>query len=107
MHQSLPVAAMLFALAAAPAAVLAEPSMVASPPVSSDAPESVRVQPRGHVFAPNSAEDDAVQKQLSIFNAKQQLLDAELDRKLNICRRCGTSIGRSNSSSSLLKKPSR
>jgi hypothetical protein len=50
--------------------------------------ESVHVQPRGSTFAPNSAEEDAVQKRITIFNARQRLLDAWFDRKLTICRGC-------------------
>ena len=71
-----------------PPAVLAEPLSTQPPAAAPGAAESVRVQPRGSAFAPNSAEDDAVQKRITIFNATQGLLDASFDRKLTICRRC-------------------
>jgi hypothetical protein len=55
---------------------------------SAGASESVRVQPRANGFAPNSAEEAAVQENLTIFNSRQDVLDAEFDRKLRICRGC-------------------
>jgi len=66
--------------------VWAEP--LSTQPPAPGAAESVRVQPRGSAFTPNSAEDDAVQKRITIFNAEQRLLDASFDRRLTICRRC-------------------
>ena len=56
--------------------------------VTANAPESVRVQPRGRIFDPNSAQDDEVQRRLTIFNATQAVEDAAFDRRLRICRRC-------------------
>lgn len=71
------------------------PAVVADPlsprPPAAAAPgaaESVHVQPRGSAFAPNSAEDDAVQKRITRFNAEQTLQDATFNRRLSICRRC-------------------
>src|SRR5262245_1887031 len=71
------------------------PAVVADPlspqPPAAAAPraaESVHVQPRGSAFAPNSAEDDEVQKRITRFNAEQTLQDASFDKKLSICRRC-------------------
>jgi hypothetical protein len=61
-----------------------DPSTFESPSMA----ESVRVQPRGNGFASNSAEEAAVQERLRIFNTRQDLLDAEFDRKLRICRGC-------------------
>jgi hypothetical protein len=55
---------------------------------SAGAAESVRVQPRRSEFAPNSAEEAAVQERLTILNSRQDVLDAEFDRKLRICRGC-------------------
>ena len=52
------------------------------------AAENVHVQPRGSAFAPDSAEDEEVQKRITRFNAEQTLQDASFDKKLNICRRC-------------------
>jgi hypothetical protein len=56
--------------------------------VTADAPESVRVQPRGRIFDPNSAQEDEVQRRITIFNATQAVEDAAFDRRLRICRRC-------------------
>jgi hypothetical protein len=69
-------------------AVVAEPLSTQPPGVAPGTAESVRVQPRGSTFAPNSAEDDAVQKRITDFNATQRLLDASFNRKLTICRGC-------------------
>jgi hypothetical protein len=44
------------------------------------------LQPRAPQFSPVSPADEAEQKSISSFNAKQQRLDRELDRSLNICR---------------------
>jgi len=68
--------------------VMAEPLSTQPPAPAPGAAESVRVQPRGSAFIPNSPEDDAVQKRITIFNAEQRLLDASFDRRLTICRRC-------------------
>jgi hypothetical protein len=68
--------------------VMAEPLSTQPPAAAPGAAESVRVQPRGNAFTPNSPEDDAVQKQITIFNAEQKLLDTSFDRRLTICRRC-------------------
>jgi hypothetical protein len=86
MHKSLSVAALFIVLT--PTVMLAQSVMFASPPIEPNTPESVRVQPRGRAFMPNSSEDAAVQERLSRFNATQQLLDTKLDRRLTICRRC-------------------
>ncbi|WP_354106766.1 hypothetical protein [Bradyrhizobium sp. LB14.3] len=50
--------------------------------------ESVHVQPRGSTFMPNSIAEDTLQRRITDFNQKQQGLDAELDKKLKICRGC-------------------
>jgi hypothetical protein len=71
-----------------PLAAMAEPLSVTPPGARVGVAESVHVQPRGSTFAPNSAEADAVQKRITIFNARQRLLDAWFDRKLTICRGC-------------------
>jgi len=56
--------------------------------VTADAPESVRVQPRGRIFDPNSPQEEEVQRRITIFNATQAVEDAAFDRRLRICRRC-------------------
>jgi hypothetical protein len=66
MNPVLKVAA-CFALAIGPADGLAEQPAVASQPTTLEAAESVHVQPRGPGFAPNSAQDDVVQGQITNF----------------------------------------
>lgn len=50
--------------------------------------DSVQVQPRAPHFDPRSAEEDDIQRDLTIFNERQQVLEAMFDRRLMICRRC-------------------
>jgi len=78
----------LLAFTVTPLAAMAEPPSAPPPGASVGVGESVQVQPRGDTFAPNSAEVEAVQKRITIFNATQGLLDARFDRKLTICRGC-------------------
>jgi len=78
----------LLAFTVTPLAAMAEPLSVTPPGARVGVAESVHVQPRGSPFAPNSAEEDTVQKRITIFNARQRLLDAWFDRKLTICRGC-------------------
>jgi hypothetical protein len=78
----------LLAFTVTPLAAMAEPPSVPPSGAGVGVAESVRVQPRGSTFAPSSAEEDAVQKRVTIFNARQRLLDAWFDRKLTICRGC-------------------
>ena len=78
--------AVLLPLTFAPVVAIAESPQNSR--VTADAPESVRVQPRGRIFDPNSAQDDEVQRRLTIFNATQAVEDAAFDRRLRICRRC-------------------
>jgi hypothetical protein len=67
---------------------------MAQTPVATPSPkpqavdETVRVQPRGNDFMPNSSKEDAVQKRITDFNSTQENLDASFDRKLHICRGC-------------------
>jgi hypothetical protein len=44
------------------------------------------LQPRAQQFSPQSAANQAEQQQMSAFDARQQRLDVELDKRLNICR---------------------
>jgi hypothetical protein len=71
----------------------AEPSSVMAPKDpgttgTGDTADSVRVQPRGKDFMPNSRDEAVVQERLKIFNSTQELQDAAFDRKLRICRGC-------------------
>jgi hypothetical protein len=81
-------ASVLLAFTVTPLAAMAEPLLATPPGAGVGMAESVHVQPRGSTFAPNSAEEDAVQKRITIFNARQRLLDVWFDRKLTICRGC-------------------
>jgi hypothetical protein len=86
----LPRTAIFHAFVILPLTAMAETPAAPPPPPQQapDAAESVRVQPRGTPFAPNSAEEDAVQKRITIFNSTQESLDESLDKKLKICRGC-------------------
>jgi hypothetical protein len=44
------------------------------------------LQPRAEQFSPRSPAGQVEHQQMSIFDARQQKLDEELDKKLNICR---------------------
>jgi hypothetical protein len=78
-----------FALALIPAMAIAQSSPITSAEVSAGMPESVRVQPRARTFIPNSAEEEAVQNRLTIFNQTQAVQDAWFDRRrLTICSGC-------------------
>jgi hypothetical protein len=78
----------LLAFTVTPLAAMAEPPSVPPRGAGVGVAESVHVQPRESTFAPNSAEEDAVQKRITMFNATQRVLDAWFDRKLTICRGC-------------------
>jgi hypothetical protein len=81
-------AAVFCAFSIIPLMAMAEPLSVPPSPKAQNTAESVHVQPRGSDFAPNSAQEEAVQKGITIFNATQELLDEAFDRKLRICRGC-------------------
>lgn len=81
--------AVLLPLTLAPVVAIAEsPQIPSTSRVTTENPESARVQPRGRVFDPNSSQDDEVQRRLTIFNATQAVEDVAFDRRLTICRRC-------------------
>ena len=46
------------------------------------------LQPRAQSLSPLSAAEQAEQQKMSAFDAEQQKMDADLDKHLNICRRC-------------------
>jgi hypothetical protein len=46
------------------------------------------LQPRAQPFIPQSAAEQAEQEKMSSFDAEQQKMDEELDKRLNICRGC-------------------
>lgn len=78
---------LILSIAAIPLTALADPAAPPSPKEPSGI-ESVHVQPRGRTFMSNSLAEEALQKRISDFNRKQEELDAELDKKLKICRGC-------------------
>ena len=84
----LPRTVIFHAFVILPLTAMAEIPAAPPPQQAPDPAESVRVQPRGIPFAPNSAEEDAVQKRITIFNSTQESLDESLDKKLKICRGC-------------------
>jgi hypothetical protein len=46
------------------------------------------LQPRAQQFTRQSPAEQVEQQQMSMFDAQQQKEDAELDKRLNICRGC-------------------
>jgi hypothetical protein len=46
------------------------------------------LQPRAQQFSPASPANQAVDRQLSTYDARQQKLDEQLDKQPNICRGC-------------------
>ena len=46
------------------------------------------LQPRAQQFSPTSPANQAVDQQLSTYDARQQRQDERLDKQLNICRGC-------------------
>lgn len=72
-----------------PLIAVAESRSILAPVAGGSAAESVHVQPRARTFVPNNAEDDAVQRRISKFNARQAVLNAWFDRReLTVCRGC-------------------
>lgn len=80
-------ALVLLSFASIPLTAMADPASV--PPSREQSPaDSVRVQPRGNTFMPNSAAEREVQRRITDFNQKQGVVETEFDRKLRICRGC-------------------
>ena len=46
------------------------------------------LQPRSLPISPSAPAEQAEQHQMSTYDAQQQKLDEELDKRLNICRGC-------------------
>jgi hypothetical protein len=46
------------------------------------------LQPRSQPVSPSAPAEQAEQQQLSTYDAEQQKLDEQLDKRLNICRGC-------------------
>jgi hypothetical protein len=69
-------------LASAPIAAAIRPgAMLPAAPVG-------HLQPRAKGFAPRCPPDEAEQRRLSTFNAKQEKLNETIDKELSICRNC-------------------
>ncbi len=77
-----------YAFVIMPLTAMAETPSAPPPQKAEGEADSVHVQPRGEDFTPNSAEEDAVQKRITIFNSTQETLDESFDKKLRICRGC-------------------
>jgi hypothetical protein len=83
-----PSTALFFALAGPPIAATADSGLPSPKKTTSPSVETVHLEPRRQNYMPNSAEDNDIQRRLSIFNEKQGLEDLALDKKLRICRGC-------------------
>jgi hypothetical protein len=46
------------------------------------------LQPRAPQFSPRTPGEQVEQEQMSAYDAQQQKLDQDLDKRLNICRGC-------------------
>jgi len=46
------------------------------------------LQPRSQPVPPSAPAEQAEQQQMSTYDAEQQKLDEQLDKRLNICRGC-------------------
>jgi hypothetical protein len=67
------------ALALGDASALAASTTVMQAPIG-------HLQPRAQQFSPRSPAEQTEQQRMSTFDAEQQKLDEELDKRLNICR---------------------
>ena len=67
------------------AAVNAQPVADSATTVPTSAPIG-HLQPRAQQFSPRSSAEQSEQQKMSGFDAQQQKLDEELDKRLNICR---------------------
>jgi hypothetical protein len=56
-------------------------------PIAGGAPIG-HLQPRAQQFSPSAPAEQTEQQQISAYDARQQKLDEELDKRLNICRGC-------------------
>jgi hypothetical protein len=83
----LPITVLGSALILGNAAVNADPLPASTTTTVPTAPIG-HLQPRAQRFAPRSPGEQSEQQQQSIFDAQQQKLDEELDKKLNICNHC-------------------
>lgn len=70
--------------------VLSSTAAMAAPAIRSGTPVPQapigHLQPRAQQFSPRSSAEQIEQERMSSFDAEQQKLDQQLDKKLNICR---------------------
>ena len=59
---------------------------VANPETAVPSAPIGHLQPRAQQFSADSQADQTVDQKMSAFDAEQRKLDAELDKRLNICR---------------------
>jgi hypothetical protein len=86
MHSTLVMTAVLGgALVAGSAAVNAGPVTGSTKTLPLAAPIG-HLQPRAQPLSPRSRAEQNEQQQMSRFDAEQQKLDEQLDKRLNICR---------------------
>jgi hypothetical protein len=66
--------------------VAANAQAIANPETAVPSAPIGHLQPRAQQFSPDSQADQTVERKMSAFDAEQRKLDAELDKRLNICR---------------------
>jgi hypothetical protein len=85
MRSTLIIAALLSTLSVSGSAVVNAQPISDSATTVPGAPIG-HLQPRAQQFSPRAPAEQAEQQQMSTFDAQQQKLDEELDKRLNICR---------------------
>jgi hypothetical protein len=83
-----PLTAIVCVMSVMPLSAVADPLPDPALPKGAKLADGVHVQPRGETFSPDTADENAVQKRIRIFNEEQGRLDADFDKKLKICRGC-------------------
>ena len=71
---------------AASGGAAANAQAIANPETAVPSAPICHLQPRAQQFSPDSQADQTVEQKMSAFDAEQRKLDAELDKRLNICR---------------------
>jgi hypothetical protein len=68
----------------------AEPATNTTPAISPTVWQAPigHLQPRSQQVPPTAPAEQAEQQQMSTYDAEQQKLDEQLDKRLNICRGC-------------------
>ena len=86
----LATAILVNALALGSTAGRADPAANTTPSISPTVWQAPigHLQPRSQPVPPNAPAEQAEQQQMSTYDAEQQKLDEQLDKRLNICRGC-------------------